>query len=69
MLMLNYAHVLDADGGKVNMVCPGYVKISLTRWNKYRVTPEEGVKRVVKMATLGEDRETRMFSSSKGPIP
>ncbi|KAF4179440.1 hypothetical protein CNMCM8060_002936 [Aspergillus lentulus] len=69
MLMLNYARVLDPVGGKVNAVCPGYVKTNMTRWNEYGVTPEEGAKRVVEMATLGEDGETRTFSSSNGAIP
>ncbi|KAF7139666.1 hypothetical protein CNMCM5793_007265 [Aspergillus hiratsukae] len=69
MLMLNYARVLDPVGGKVNAVCPGYVKTNLTRWNEYGVTPEEGAKRVVEMATLGEGGETRTFSSSNGAIP
>ncbi|KAL2870576.1 uncharacterized protein BJX67DRAFT_377930 [Aspergillus lucknowensis] len=71
MLMLNFARVLEEDGGvaKVNSVCPGYVSSNLTRYTEYGATVEEGARRVVQMATLGEDGPTRTFSDLQGEIP
>ncbi|KAL3477291.1 hypothetical protein BJX99DRAFT_269898 [Aspergillus californicus] len=69
MLMLNYARILEPDGGKVNSVCPGLVKTNLTAFTPYGGTPEAAAERIVEMAVLGVDGPSGTFSCSTGEIP
>jgi NAD(P)-dependent dehydrogenase (short-subunit alcohol dehydrogenase family) len=69
MLMLNYARIMDGTGARVNCVCPGYVKTSLTLYTEYGTSPEVGAEKVVEMATLGEDGPVGIWTSALGPIP
>ncbi|KAL2807833.1 hypothetical protein BJX63DRAFT_57403 [Aspergillus granulosus] len=71
MLMLNFARVLEEDGGngRVNAVCPGYVNTHLTGFDENGVSPEQGAKRVVEVATMGEEGKSRTFTNLKGELP
>ncbi|KAJ4323556.1 hypothetical protein N0V84_004297 [Fusarium piperis] len=69
MLAINYARILEGAGGKVNCVCPGYVKTALNGFNEYGHSPEVGAERIVELATLGEDGPTTTFSDRNGPLP
>jgi len=67
MLMLHYASQYKDAGWKVNSCCPGYCA---TRMNKFSgfLSAEDGAKRAVELATLGEDGETGTFSNMEGVI-
>ncbi|KAF9765178.1 hypothetical protein IL306_002588 [Fusarium sp. DS 682] len=69
MLMFNFARELDDVGGKVNSVCPGLVKTSLTKYHEWGTSPEVGAERIVEMATVGEDGPTKTISDRNGEIP
>ncbi|KAL1880052.1 hypothetical protein Daus18300_001415 [Diaporthe australafricana] len=68
-LVTHYARILADAGGLVNSVCPGFVQTRLTRYADGGKTPEQGAKRIVEMALLGEDGPTATFSSDEGPLP
>lgn len=68
MLTINFSRELDAVGGKVNAVCPGYLKTNLTRWGEYGESPEAGAVHVVQMATIGADGPTGTFTNRQGTI-
>jgi len=68
MLALNYVRVLDGKA-KVNVACPGLVQTKLTGFTPYGHSVEKGAKRIVELATLGEDGETGTFSDLGGRIP
>lgn len=67
MLMLNYTRNLADTGARVNSVCPGYIRSSLTGFDDRGLTPEQGAARVVELATVGEDGPTGTFSNMNGP--
>ncbi|KAL3460898.1 hypothetical protein BJX64DRAFT_289836 [Aspergillus heterothallicus] len=71
MLSLNFARVLEEDGGKgkVNAVCPGYVNTHLTGYDERGTTPEEGARRIVQIVTAGIDGETRTFTNPTSELP
>jgi NAD(P)-dependent dehydrogenase (short-subunit alcohol dehydrogenase family) len=68
MLALNYVRILDGKA-KVNVACPGLVATKLTGFTPYGTTVENGAKRIVQLATLGEEGENGTFSDSNGVIP
>ncbi|KAF4452582.1 hypothetical protein F53441_4601 [Fusarium austroafricanum] len=69
MLMFNFARELDDVGGKVNSVCPGLVKTGMTGYHEWGTTTEVGAKRVVEVATAGEDGPHKTISDSNGELP
>lgn len=68
MLMINYDRNLRDIGAKVNSACPGYVNSNLTAHDDRGKTTEDGAKRVVELATLGEDGPSGTFSNIDGPL-
>ncbi|MCJ1368842.1 hypothetical protein MMC20_000049 [Loxospora ochrophaea] len=68
MLALNYAKKLEADGFKVNAMCPGLVSTKINGYVEAGETPDTGASRVVTLATLGRDGETGTYSSREGPV-
>lgn len=68
-LVGSYSRALSDAGGLVNAVCPGYVKTKLTSYAEGGRTPEQGAKRIVEMALLGEGGPTGTFSDDQGPVP
>jgi len=69
MLALNYARILDGDGGMVNAVCPGLVKTKLTNHHPYGISTEMGARRIVELATALKGGPTATFSDQDGSIP
>ncbi|KAL2835326.1 hypothetical protein BJY01DRAFT_223842 [Aspergillus pseudoustus] len=71
MLMLNFARVLEEDGGKgkVNAVCPGYVNTNLTGFDERGTSIADGARRVVEVVTAGAEGETRTFTNLSGTLP
>jgi NAD(P)-dependent dehydrogenase (short-subunit alcohol dehydrogenase family) len=72
MLMLNFARVLEEDGGvgRVNAVCPGYVNTHLTRFDERGTSVEMGAKRIVEVAVDdGPEGVSRTFSNANGELP
>lgn len=69
MLALNYARILEEDGGMVNAVCPGLVKTKLTNNHPYGTSPELGAQRIVELATASKGGPTATFSERDGIIP
>lgn len=65
---LAFALTLKPEGIKVNMACPGYTSTALNDFNGYR-TAEQGAKRAVELALLGEDGPTGTFSDENGTVP
>ncbi|KAH8780999.1 putative short chain dehydrogenase family protein [Diaporthe sp. PMI_573] len=68
-LVGTYSRLLSGAGGRVNAVCPGLVKTKLTGYAEGGRTPEQGAKKIVEMALLGEDGPTATFSNEDGPLP
>jgi NAD(P)-dependent dehydrogenase (short-subunit alcohol dehydrogenase family) len=69
MLALNYVHLLEDVGGRVNVVSPGLVSTGLTYNMSGVTTPDEGAEHIVTLATAGADGPNGTFSSKEGPIP
>jgi NAD(P)-dependent dehydrogenase (short-subunit alcohol dehydrogenase family) len=69
MLALNYARVLEPEGGRVNAACPGLVSTNLHPGVKSGVVPEIGAKRIVELATVDLGGPTATYSASEGEIP
>ena len=71
MLVSNYARILGGEmKARVNAVCPGLVKTTLTNFIEFGRTPDDGAQRIVEMATVADDDETTgTFSDSNGSIP
>ncbi|KAJ0107662.1 short-chain dehydrogenase [Diaporthe amygdali] len=67
-LVVHYARVLSDARGLVNAVCPGFVKTKLTDFADGGVTPEQGAKKIVEMALLGENGPTATFTSEDGAL-
>lgn len=68
-LVGTYSRLLSGAGGRVNAVCPGFVKTKLTGYAEGGRTPEQGAKRIVEMALLSDDGPTATFSNENGPLP
>ncbi|KAL4779898.1 hypothetical protein BJX76DRAFT_364834 [Aspergillus varians] len=69
VLMANYHRILEAEGGKVNSVCPGLVKTNLTGYMEGGSTTDVGAARIVELATAGKDGESGTFTDLKGTVP
>ena len=69
MLALNYARILDGDGGMVNAVCPGLVKTKLTNYTQWGTSTEMGAQRIIELATASKGGLTAKFSDRNGEIP
>jgi NAD(P)-dependent dehydrogenase (short-subunit alcohol dehydrogenase family) len=72
MLALNYVRIFGQSGkdaAKVNVACPGLVQTKLTGFTPYGQSVEVGAKRIVQLATLGEEGESGTFSDLGGAIP
>jgi NAD(P)-dependent dehydrogenase (short-subunit alcohol dehydrogenase family) len=69
MLALNYARLLEEEGGLVNVACPGLVSTKLNGHNPDGATPEVGAQRIVELATLEKGGPTATFSDRDGRIP
>ena len=69
MLALNWARILEGDGGLVNAVCPGLVKTKLTNFHEYGSSTEVGAQRIVELATAEKGSATATFSDRDGGIP
>lgn len=59
---------LEAEGIKVNAVCPGYTKTNLNNYSGTK-SVEDGARQPVRLALMGADAPTGTFSSSDGPEP
>jgi NAD(P)-dependent dehydrogenase (short-subunit alcohol dehydrogenase family) len=59
---------LEPTGIKVNAACPGFTKTNLNNYAGTQ-TVEEGAREPVRLALLGPDGPTGMFSNSEGPLP
>ncbi|KAL4883160.1 hypothetical protein BJY04DRAFT_216458 [Aspergillus karnatakaensis] len=68
MLALNYHRILEPEGGKVNVVCPGLVKTNLSGYMEAGTSTELGAQRVVELAVQGEDGVSGTFSNRDGEI-
>ncbi|KAL5341048.1 hypothetical protein BJX70DRAFT_359514 [Aspergillus crustosus] len=71
VLALNYHRILEAEGGKVNSVCPGLVKSNLSGYMEAGTSTELGAQRVVELATQGidgVDGVSGTFSNRDGEI-
>jgi NAD(P)-dependent dehydrogenase (short-subunit alcohol dehydrogenase family) len=69
MLALNYARILDADGGMVNVACPGLVQTKLVGMHPYGSSTELGAQRIVELATAAKGGPTATFSDREGVVP
>lgn len=67
MLMLHYASQYKEAGWKVNSCCPGYVATQMNNFSG-SLSVDDGAKRPVELATLGEDGETGTFSNKDGVL-
>ena len=68
VMALNFARILAPYNAKVNIACPGLVATNLHEGVQSGTSPEVGAKRIVELATLGDDAETATWSSSDTPI-
>lgn len=68
-LVSQYSRLLSDAGGLVNAVCPGFVKTKLTGYAEGGRTPEQGAKKIVEMALVGEKGPTATFSNDDGLLP
>jgi NAD(P)-dependent dehydrogenase (short-subunit alcohol dehydrogenase family) len=64
-ITLAYANELRDQGILVNSVAPGYVKTDLTRFEGW-LSPEEGARMPVRMATLPDGGPTATFAGEDG---
>ena len=67
-ITLAMAIELEPAGIKVNAVSPGFTKTNLNNYAGTE-TVEEGAREAVRVALLGPDGPTGMFSGASGPIP
>jgi NAD(P)-dependent dehydrogenase (short-subunit alcohol dehydrogenase family) len=67
-MTLAMAIKLEPEGIKVNAVSPGFTKTNLNNYAGTQ-TVEEGAREPVRLALLGADSPTGMFSGASGPIP
>jgi NAD(P)-dependent dehydrogenase (short-subunit alcohol dehydrogenase family) len=61
MLALNYARLLEGEGGLVNVACPGLVSTKLNDHSPDGATPEVGAQRIVELATCEKGGPTATF--------
>jgi NAD(P)-dependent dehydrogenase (short-subunit alcohol dehydrogenase family) len=69
MLALNYARILEPEGARVNVVCPGLVATNLHPGVASGAPPAVGAKRVVELAVVEKEGPTATFSGSDGGVP
>ncbi|KAL4921340.1 hypothetical protein BDW62DRAFT_219492, partial [Aspergillus aurantiobrunneus] len=69
VLMANYHRILEAEGGRVNSVCPGLVKTNLTGYMEGGATTEVGATRIIELATAGSDGKSGTFTDRNGTVP
>lgn len=69
MLAVRYVIELEEAGGKVNMVCPGFVKTKMVGYHPDGRSPEVAAEKIVELATLGKDGPTGTFVDADGEIP
>lgn len=62
-----YARALVAEHILVNAVCPGFVATDLNN-NRGILTPAEGARSAVRMATIAADGPTGTFTDEQGPV-
>jgi NAD(P)-dependent dehydrogenase (short-subunit alcohol dehydrogenase family) len=67
-MTLALAIELDGTKIKVNSMCPGFTKTALNNFEGTR-SVEEGARRAVELALLGDDGPTGTFSNEDGPLP
>jgi NAD(P)-dependent dehydrogenase (short-subunit alcohol dehydrogenase family) len=65
---LAFAIELEKTNIKVNVVCPGYVATELNDFHGYR-TVEQGANQAVKMALIGPDGPTGIFTDEDSTVP
>lgn len=67
VLARQYAIKYEKDPSwKFNLTCPGKVSSNLTRYEAGSLPVETGAVNSVRLATLGPDGETGIFSSAEG---
>jgi NAD(P)-dependent dehydrogenase (short-subunit alcohol dehydrogenase family) len=69
MLALNYARILEENGGMVNVACPGLVQTKLTGMHPMGSSTELGAQRIVELATASKGGPTATFSDREGSVP
>ncbi|VUC23494.1 unnamed protein product [Clonostachys rosea] len=69
MLAVRYVEKLEAVGGMVNMVCPGFVKSKMVGFHPDARSPEVAAEKVVEMATLEKGGPTGTFVDADGSVP
>jgi NAD(P)-dependent dehydrogenase (short-subunit alcohol dehydrogenase family) len=67
-MSLAIALELEAEGIKVNAVCPGFTATELNNYAGHR-SVEEGARAAIHMALIGPDGPTGTFSDDNGTIP
>jgi NAD(P)-dependent dehydrogenase (short-subunit alcohol dehydrogenase family) len=69
MLAVRYVIELEAIGGMVNMVCPGFVKTKMVGFHPDARSPEVAAEKVVELATLAKGGPTGTFVDANGVLP
>ena len=69
LLALNYARILEPQGGLVNAVCPGLVRTKLTNHHPMGASTEVGAQRIVEVATAEKGSATATFTDRNGEVP
>lgn len=64
---LAFAFSLEDTNIKVNIACPGHTATALNNFSGAR-TVEQGARRAIELALLGEDGPTGTFSDENGPV-
>lgn len=64
---LAFALTLESTNIKVNIACPGHTGTALNNFSGAR-TPEQGARRAIELALIGNDGPTGTFSDENGPV-
>lgn len=64
---LAFALTLEPTNIKVNIACPGHTGTALNNFSGAR-TPEQGARRAIELALIGQDGPTGTFSDENGPV-
>ena len=64
---LAFALALESTPIKVNIACPGHTGTALNNFSGAR-TPEQGARRAIELALIGDDGPTGTFSDENGPV-
>ncbi len=67
-VMLAFALAIGDTNIKVNAACPGFTSTALNNFNGTR-SVEEAARGPVRLALIGNDGPTGMFSDENGPAP